>query len=994
MKKLIAYLLLLSMLSTMILSTAITSNAWVSDGKYVWPVATTYPITSGWTSSHGGIDFGVPQGTSVQAIASGTVVTATDRGCQGSHKPGHVTCPLGTSCAAYIANPDDGSYANWIIIDHGNNVYSLYAHLKTGSFAVSRGQTVQQGQVIAASGNAGNSTGPHLHLELRIGANRFSNTVNPQSYLTMTNVSSPSSPSIPEVQPTQDVIINIDYPNGNYSLDNNIEIAGWVVSKSTPITYVMCEVVGVDQYVLSLEDAPDVSNEYQGYAYAKRFRGAINKDLLSANTSYTFKVWAGIGQAQSEVKSIVFNTGDSSSNQPSTSMEYTFNIDYPSGKYSGSNNIEVAGWIASTDIIQYSMGEVVGVYQMDFSLEDYPELASVFPGSSYKYFKKFRGVIEIARLTSNTEYTFRVWAGLGESNIQTNPSTKKFSTGELTVGKYNIEFDANGGSDVPETIMVNKGTSLAIPLAMPSREGYIFLGWSTDKDATAVEYYIGSELIPSSDMVLYAVWQENHSHDYILSASKDASCTGTGELVYTCSCGDSYTEEIPALGHTPGTAVEIKAPTCTEEGINTTYCSVCEEIISTETTPTVDHNWSEWIQISAPTATEDGEQLRYCKTCKTSETEVIPATGEEEPDPEPEEPVDPNAPAVISVNNYTVSLDKITDIKEIRFAIGHYTKGTDIKAAEKNVTLDASTVAKYTVDGVFTYDLPWMGEYTFWVRYNDGSQYFIYTNVDDITPYVESYGVKITVKDYAEDYKDMWLAEGTFNSYNEIKASTAFKYQASANKLDLYAKTTHDFSYTMTNPGPYTVLIRYNDGSVDVIHTTLTVDVPEFSANGLQVTVTNIPDIKIIRTAYGHYTSVGDIKKASGVRNFSNKTDIKNADSYMIQYRDSGEVTMIVEYNNGYKHFYYLDIQPKSATMIQSKNTVMFDDLDGFVMIRYAKGVYTTSSQIKAAAGSKVLKPADLISGYAIISGLEKGTYTFCVQFDDESYDYYTVTVA
>ena len=366
---------------------------------------------------------------------------------------------------------------------------------------------------------------------------------------------------------------------------------------------------------------------------------------------------------------------------------------------------------------------------------------------------------------------------------------------------------------------------------------------------------------------------------------------------------------------------------------------------------------------------------------------------EPEPEPEPEEPVDPNAPAVVSVNNYTISLDKITNIKEIRFAIGHYTKGADIKAAEKNVTLDASTVKKYTTDGIMTYDLPWMGEYTFWVRYNDGSQYFVYTNVDDITPYVESYGVKLTVKDYAENYKDMWLAEGTFNTYNEIKASTAFKYQASQNKLDLYAKTTHDFSYTMTNPGAYTVLIRYNDGTVDVIHTELTVDVPEFSVNGLQVTVDNIPDIKIIRTAYGHYTSVGDIKKAAGVRNFSNKNDIKNAEKYMIQYREAGEVTMIVEYNNGYKHFCYVNIEPKTATMIQSKNTVMFDDLDGFVMIRYAKGVYTTSSQIKVAAGSKVVKPADLISGYAIISNLEKGTYTFCVQFDDESYNYYVITV-
>lgn len=416
---------------------------------------------------------------------------------------------------------------------------------------------------------------------------------------------------------------------------------------------------------------------------------------------------------------------------------------------------------------------------------------------------------------------------------------------------------------------------------------------------------------------------------------------------------------------------------CTEDGTKTSYCDNGCGVTNTVTDDgsALGHSWGDFSVAITPSTEAMGEYIRYCSLCGDSETKSISNL------------------KILSTDNYTVKLSGITNVKEIRFAIGHYTKGTDIKAAEKNVTLDAATVKKYTTDDVMTYDLPWMGEYTFWVRYNDGSQYFIYTNIDDITPYAESYGVKLTVKDYAENYKDMWIAKGSFNSYSEIKASTAFKYQASANKLDLYAPTTHDFSYTLTDPGDYTVLIRYNDGTFDVIHHELTVDYPEFSANGLQVTVQNIPDIKIIRTAYGHYTSVGDIKKASGVRNFSNKTDIKNADDYMIQYRTEGEVTLIVEYNNGYKHFCYLNIQPKSATMIQSKNTVMFDDLDGFVMIRYAKGVYTTSAQIKAAAGSKVLKPADLIGGYAIISDLEAGTYTFCVQFDDESYDYYTVTV-
>ena len=352
-------------------------------------------------------------------------------------------------------------------------------------------------------------------------------------------------------------------------------------------------------------------------------------------------------------------------------------------------------------------------------------------------------------------------------------------------------------------------------------------------------------------------------------------------------------------------------------------------------------------------------------------------------------------PCVESIDNYTVTIGNITDIKEIRFAIGTYTNGSEVKAAEKNVTLDASTVKKYTVNGVFTYDLPWTGSYTFWVRTNGGTSHFFYADVENIIPYTESYGVKLTVKDYAENYKDMWIAEGSFNSYSEIKASKGFKYQASQGKLDLYAKTTHDFSYTLTNPGPYTVLIRYNDGSTDVIHHTLTVDYPEFTENGLQVTLANIPDIKIIRTAYGHYTSVGDIKKASGVRNFSNKNDIKNAPSYMIQYREEGEVTLVVEYNNGYKHFYYYNVEKKVPVMAQNGNTVTFGDLDDLYIIRYAPGKYTTASNIKNAPGSKYLKSDSIdANGEIVIENLTAGRWSFMVQYNDESYNFYVIDIA
>lgn len=57
-------------------------------------------------------------------------------------------------------------YGNYVVVDHGGGVTTLYAHLSTVS--VSKGQTVSQGTVLGITGSTGASTGPHLHYEVRI----------------------------------------------------------------------------------------------------------------------------------------------------------------------------------------------------------------------------------------------------------------------------------------------------------------------------------------------------------------------------------------------------------------------------------------------------------------------------------------------------------------------------------------------------------------------------------------------------------------------------------------------------------------------------------------------------------------------------------------------------------------------------------------------------------------------------------------------------------
>lgn len=101
------------------------------------------------SSVHTGLDIASSLGTGISPIAAGTVSYAGWK----------------------------GSYGNLIIIDHGNGVQSYYAHCN--AIYVAPGQAVAPGTTIGAVGSTGNSTGPHLHLEIRIGGS----PVNPQNYL-------------------------------------------------------------------------------------------------------------------------------------------------------------------------------------------------------------------------------------------------------------------------------------------------------------------------------------------------------------------------------------------------------------------------------------------------------------------------------------------------------------------------------------------------------------------------------------------------------------------------------------------------------------------------------------------------------------------------------------------------------------------------------------------------------------------------------------------
>ena len=80
-----------------------------------------------------------------------------------------------------------GGYGNYVIIQHSDGNYSLYAHLHADTITVQAGDSVEQGQVIGKMGSSGNSTGTHLHFEIREGQNLYSSTVDALSYVSLEN---------------------------------------------------------------------------------------------------------------------------------------------------------------------------------------------------------------------------------------------------------------------------------------------------------------------------------------------------------------------------------------------------------------------------------------------------------------------------------------------------------------------------------------------------------------------------------------------------------------------------------------------------------------------------------------------------------------------------------------------------------------------------------------------------------------------------------------
>lgn len=118
-----------------------TSSGWVKPvaGRISSDFGPRAQPVPGVKPHHDGVDLSAPEGTPIHAANAGTVIEA---GYQ-------------------------GSYGNWVLIDHGNGIKTGYGHMKDGGIKVSVGQKVEAGTLVGLVGSTGAATGSHLHFEVR-----------------------------------------------------------------------------------------------------------------------------------------------------------------------------------------------------------------------------------------------------------------------------------------------------------------------------------------------------------------------------------------------------------------------------------------------------------------------------------------------------------------------------------------------------------------------------------------------------------------------------------------------------------------------------------------------------------------------------------------------------------------------------------------------------------------------------------------------------------
>ena len=120
-------------------------------------------------------------------------------------------------------------------------------------------------------------------------------------------------------------------------------------------------------------------------------------------------------------------------------------------------------------------------------------------------------------------YTFKGWATSSSATSAIYQAGSSYTANEgvtlyavWEINTYTVSFNANGGTNAPNSQKKTHGQNLILTVAIPTRANHVFLGWATDSSATSIAYAPGATYTAEEDVTLYAVWQERN-YDFSVS---------------------------------------------------------------------------------------------------------------------------------------------------------------------------------------------------------------------------------------------------------------------------------------------------------------------------------------------------------------------------------------------------------------------------------------------------------------------------------------------
>ncbi len=111
------------------------------------------------------------------------------------------------------------------------------------------------------------------------------------------------------------------------------------------------------------------------------------------------------------------------------------------------------------------------------------------------------------------------------NNIQIENGNDYVKTATVVYGRMTVEYNANGGSGAPSSQTKTHGTDLILNSTVPTRDGYVFCGWSTSSAAESVEYLPGGTYSADQNVTLYAVWEPIHTQTAVTQSETGLICT-------------------------------------------------------------------------------------------------------------------------------------------------------------------------------------------------------------------------------------------------------------------------------------------------------------------------------------------------------------------------------------------------------------------------------------------------------------------------------------